>query len=437
MLRLFIKFYVILFISIFLYLIFRLVSQNTWLNNELEADRYNDLIGTIFLLDTLYQSKSDDEFRRAMFAYPKESNIPIELFSQSELDLSEEDNNRLEKGELLTNRDMATYDEPKNIILYHLLPDSKFVVAVGPLGREEKLDTIVKSYERSILLVIAFPLFIIMINLYSKLRRLEKASISIGKGDFSTRVSEKNNHTIGKLNYSFNQMAERVERLIEGHKQLTNAVAHELRTPVTRIRFELDMMQLEKNESIRNEYMYGVSDDINELADLVDELLTYARFDRETSTIELGAHSLHNSLCNIVKARLFDSQKESVYDDSWIQDTRNGEQIYFEPKHLERAIGNLVSNAEKYSKSKVRISVERQNNYCRIYVDDDGPGIPEQDRIDIFSPFKRLDNSRTRATGGFGLGLAIVKQIAQWHGGDVSIEVSQLGGARFIFSWPT
>lgn len=416
---------------------FGLVSQNTWLSKKLEADRSNDLIGTIYLLDKIYQGIGHDEFKRTMLTYPEQSNIPIEFFRKSELDLSAEDSIRMVKGELLTNRDMATYDEPKNIILYHLFPDSELVVAVGPLGRGQKLDMIVKTYERSILLVVAFPLFLIMINLYSKLRRLEKASISIGKGDFSTRVSEKNNHSIGKLNHSFNQMAERVEHLIEGHKQLTNAIAHELRTPVTRIRFELDMMQQEKEESIRNEYMYGISDDINELADLVDELLTYARFDREISTLELGAHSLHDSLRNIVKARLFDSQKESLYDDSWTQDTTNSAQIHFEPKHLERAIGNLVSNAEKYAESKVKISVKRLNNHCQIYIDDDGPGIPEPDRIDIFSPFKRLDNSRTRATGGFGLGLAIVKQIAQWHGGDISIEESPLGGARFIFSWPT
>ena len=232
-------------------------------------------------------------------------------------------------------------------------------------------------------------------------------------------------------------MAERLERLVSGHKSLTNAVAHELRTPVSRIRFQLDMLYEEVDDDQRNEYMFGMSDNINELTDLVDELLTYARFDREAPAIEMQPHSLHRSLLNIVEATDLDSDAEVRYDDSWIQENPKVQFLPFEPKHLERAIGNLLNNAQKYCHSKVQMSVHLAGNECSIFVEDDGPGISEEDREQIFEPFRRLDNSRTRATGGYGLGLAIVKQIAEWHGGSIRIQNSSLGGARFVLAWPT
>jgi signal transduction histidine kinase len=273
--------------------------------------------------------------------------------------------------------------------------------------------------------------------LHRKLKRLDGAATRLGAGDFGARVSELGKHRIGQLNHSFNLMAERLERLILGHKSLTNAVAHELRTPVSRIRFQLDMLYEESDDDQRNEYMYGMSDNINEMTDLVDELLTYARFDREAPAIDLQLHSLHQSLVNVVAAAEIDSNVHVHYDAVWMQANPDQQFLPFEPKYLERAIGNLLSNAQKYSRSQVQISIHRTNHDCTIIVDDDGPGIPEEDWIEIFEPFRRLDNSRTRSTGGYGLGLAIVKQIAEWHSGSIRIEHSPPGGARFALIWPT
>lgn len=436
MLRLFIKFYFILFIGVLLYLLFGLFSQHTWLNEKIEEDRANDLIGTIYLLEAMYESMGIEAFKKRMEHYPISSNIPVSLFDIHSLKLPVESEVLLRNGQKLTNREMVSYDSPRDIGVYYNFPGSDLVVGVGPLGRMEALDNIVVFYERSILLVVGIPLILIMLNIFSKLKRLEGAATNFGSGNFSVRVSEKKKHSIGNLNRHFNRMAERVEHLIKGHKELSNAVAHELRTPVSRIRFELDMMQMEKDVKTRDEYMYGISDDINELADLVDELLTYARFDREITGLELKPHSLNTSLKSIISARVFDSNKQFTYENNWTEQKGALDQIGFDPKHLERAIGNLVGNAEKYAKSKVHIHVYQLNNFTYINVDDDGPGIPPQERVDIFTPFKRLDTSRTRATGGFGLGLSIVKQIAQWHGGDVIVETSPFGGARFVFSWP-
>ena len=117
------------------------------------------------------------------------------------------------------------------------------------------------------------------------------------------------------------------------------------------------------------------------------------------------------------------------------EDTEN-ELVEAEARYIHRVVQNLVGNAIRYAASKVRIKLEILDSVCRITVEDDGPGIPENEWKHVFIPFARLDNSRNRASGGYGLGLSIVQRIAFWHGGKVIVGRSGLGGARFEMEWP-
>jgi two-component system OmpR family sensor kinase len=103
---------------------------------------------------------------------------------------------------------------------------------------------------------------------------------------------------------------------------------------------------------------------------------------------------------------------------------------------LARAVGNLLRNAQKYALQTVALSARRDGGLLEILVDDDGPGIPEEEREHIFEPFYRLDRSRDRATGGFGLGLSIARKAVRLHGGTLRVERSPLGGARFAIRLP-
>jgi two-component system OmpR family sensor kinase len=103
---------------------------------------------------------------------------------------------------------------------------------------------------------------------------------------------------------------------------------------------------------------------------------------------------------------------------------------------LARAVGNLLRNAQKYAAHTVALSARRDGGLLEILVDDDGPGIPEDERERIFEPFYRLDRSRDRATGGFGLGLSIARKAVALHGGVLRVEQSPLGGARFVITVP-
>lgn len=429
MVRLFFSLYLILFSFIAAYLVIGEVFENTLVRDLLVYDKANDYIGAFHLLDQLHQQLEADEFQKAVEDYPSTANVPLVLFEIQQLDFAEEHLAQLKRGDVYV-------ADPEDQLLYYKLSDSNTVARFGPMHTYEPLAKIRDTYVSALFVVLAMAVLLWLQNLQRKFKRLDQAATQLGEGDFSVRVSEQGKHRIGRMNQSFNLMAERLERLIKGHKNLTNAVAHELRTPVARIRFQLDMMHEEKDEKQRKDYIYGMSDDINELSDLVDELLTYARFDREGPAVTMQPYSLHKSLVNVIGARHFHSDTAMFYDDSWFLADPALENLPFEPKHLERAIGNLVSNAQKYAQAKIQIQVQRSQQSCTIYVDDDGPGIPEKDRDHIFEPFKRLDDSRTRSTGGYGLGLAIVKQIAQWHGGEVRIEQAPIGGARFVFTWP-
>ncbi len=108
-----------------------------------------------------------------------------------------------------------------------------------------------------------------------------------------------------------------------------------------------------------------------------------------------------------------------------------------EPRYMHRALQNLVSNAMRHAETQVSISYRLGAQRCRIDVDDDGPGVPEDAWEQIFTPFMRIDDSRTRASGGHGLGLSIVRRIINWHEGRALIGRSEsLGGACFSLSWP-
>ncbi len=417
-----------LFLMVFTHQLIGDFASENWIRDMIVKDKTDDHIGLFYLIEQLQQNLDQQSFEKVIENYPQSSNVPIKL---------------LENKGFYTLTNKSTFDE-NNILIanpfmnlaFYKLKNADAIIRVGPTKTYQPLLEISEVYERSIYYIIGVWAFMWLINLQRKLNKLNKAAIQLGDGNLATKVSEKAIDKIGSLNKSFNLMALRIKSLIIGNKDLTNAVAHELRTPLARIRFQLDLMYEETNEQLRKEYIHGVSDDIEELSELVDEILTYARLDRENTTISKSLNSLDICIKKVIKARLFDNRHKLYYDDKWCQENPALQSLNFDLKNIERAIGNLLSNAEKHAKNQIRISVEQSKNKCIIYIDDDGKGIAKKDRENVFIPFKRLDDSRTRTTGGYGLGMAIVKQIIQLHGGEVYVERAPIGGARFVIRLP-
>ncbi|ABC30829.1 Signal transduction histidine kinase [Hahella chejuensis KCTC 2396] len=429
MARLFISFYMTLIVGVLAYQYVGEYGSQKYVQDWVALDKTNDYRGLFYLLDALHQRVDAQTFQRIVASYPETSNVPVEIGDINAFELTADQVSRLRGGR-------AYVEDAFDDVLYFKLSGADLIARFGPMHTYEPLMQAVAIYEKALFAVLAILVLLWTVGLQIKLKRLESAAMKLGEGTFAVRVSEKGRHAVGRLNKTFNLMARKIEKLVEGHKSLTNAVAHELRTPIARIRFQLDMLNGEEDAEERKELVYGISDDVNQLGELVEELLSYARFDREPASMEMSRHSLHESLMAAIKNCYFDNKVQLHYDPDWSRLSPDKDLLPFDPRHLERAVGNLITNAQKYATSQIQLHVAVSGDDCSIIVDDDGPGISDADRERVFEPFRRLDDSRTRATGGHGLGLAIVEKIAHWHEGEVRVERAPIGGARLIFSWP-
>ena len=271
--------------------------------------------------------------------------------------------------------------------------------------------------------------------LENRLSGLEKAVLRIRGGDLSARAPVEGSDAIGQLAGTLNGMTEHIQRLLNSQKELTRAVSHELRTPVARIRFGLEMLMDADNDEQRLRQVELIDLDIEQLDKLIDEILTYSKLEEGTPVLDFVMIDLDNLMRRgEQESKALSGDKEVVYVAPDLPDERcyaEGEERY-----IHRVVQNLVGNALRYAQGRVEITFSAMGDVFRIDVHDDGPGIPESDRKRVFQPFTRLDDSRTRASGGYGLGLSIVNRIAYWHGGRVRVGESELGGAKFSFLWP-
>jgi signal transduction histidine kinase len=224
-----------------------------------------------------------------------------------------------------------------------------------------------------------------------------------------------------------------VQRLLQSHRDLEQGVAHELRTPLAQLKFDLELARTSEKPQEREERFEAMQRDVVDLEDLVSELLVLAKL-REAppyKPTEVRASALVDEAIRRAQDEMRASGRSIA-----IEAPRNlPENLSCDSKYLSRALVNVLRNAGRYAKSKVAVTIERAGPRTTISVDDDGPGVPPTERERLFEPFTRLESSRGRDGGGVGLGLAIVKSVAEWHGGEARISDSPLGGARVSISW--
>ena len=217
-------------------------------------------------------------------------------------------------------------------------------------------------------------------------------------------------------------------------RRFVGDASHELRTPVARIRFGMEMLAEEDDYEYRIQQLDMIDKDIEALNTLIDEIMTYAKLEQGMPSLEIEKVVLFNVLDQVVN----ETDALKTGKDIQLQTMSTSLEVDAERRYLHRVVQNLVGNAVRYCDHKVLVSggVTAQG-VAYVCVEDDGPGIPEEDRSRVFEAFARLDDSRTRASGGYGLGLSIVSRIAYWFGGEIQVDQSPtLGGARFIMIWP-
>ena len=281
--------------------------------------------------------------------------------------------------------------------------------------------------------LISLGVYALIFPLERKLQLIQSGITKVREGKLNTKVKVVGEDEIAHLAATFNSMTEHIRRLIESQRELTRAVSHELRTPVARIRFAVDMLADTDDYDDRMSQRDYIDQDIESLNGLIDEILTYAKLEEGSPKMDWEDVDLQELVSQIVRETNALGKPVTVK----VGKVQKGVFAQADRRYLHRVLQNLAGNATRYAESTIIISAGLEKNEAFISVEDDGQGIPEKDREKVFIPFARLDDSRTRASGGYGLGLSIVSRIAFWFNGRMSVDESPtLGGARFIMNWP-
>jgi two-component system OmpR family sensor kinase len=260
---------------------------------------------------------------------------------------------------------------------------------------------------------------------------VRERAIDFSGGRFHTRARESYSVIIGPLARTLNALAMRMEKLIATQRDLTNGISHELRTPLARLRFALEILRDPTSSAdARQQALAGIDQDVTELDELIDMSLTYARLEYSSLQSNIEKTSVATWLSQqVLDATLLYAEREIKL----VETLEPSVLVAMDKRLMSFAMRNLVRNAARHSRSRIDVGVRLQHGNVEVYVEDDGPGIPESERLRIFDAFVRLD----RRVGGHGLGLAISQQVLQAHNGRiVATDPLTLGGARFEMSWP-
>ncbi|QFU21879.1 HAMP domain-containing protein [Shewanella eurypsychrophilus] len=267
-----------------------------------------------------------------------------------------------------------------------------------------------------ILLVWVSPLIRRLVN-------LSKATQAFGMGELQQRIAVSKTSYIGSIETEFNRMADRIQQLLDDNKLLSRAVSHDLKTPIARLRFGIEALEETQNEQLRVKYFQRLNRNLDTMEELVMTLLSYARLDQ----------------ANIQPDWQF------IELNTWLQEKLTGQAVpehpvdfvpygkpltvSTDPKYLSMQVNNLLSNAQRFGRSQIRLTVAIEDDVLWVHIDDDGQGIDIQEADQVIKPFVRGQQSRDNA--GHGMGLAIVDRIGSWMGSKLCIaRAPELGGAR-------
>jgi len=280
-----------------------------------------------------------------------------------------------------------------------------------------------------ILVLIGAAIYVLIRPLERRVYGLSEAAERFGGGDLSARAEVKGGDAIAELARTFNGMADQIEGLVGRQQELLRAVSHELRTPLARLFFLLDDAQTATESEARDASLGRIERTMSEMNDLVEELLTFVRLDGEAYPPDAETVDVPTAIAEIL------DQVSELRCDVVPEVACERRELVAAPLYFRRAVRNLVTNALRHARGRVRISCRAEGPNYHLSVEDDGPGVPEAVRDRIFEPFYREDDSRDAKTGGTGLGLAIVKRVMASQGGTVSVDDSPLGGARFTLTF--
>jgi signal transduction histidine kinase len=394
-----------------------------------EQEERDQVEGIVYLIESRFLQHDTSQWPTVLQQMDSAFDIPLAMLALDDPSLPQQ---RL--GDIKAGKTVILGLEEMSETYYKRLGDSDQVFRAGPFPTPPLIRYFNPILYLILALLVALAVYFWVRPVWRDLTRIDRGVREFGTGDLDTRLLVRRRSALKPLADAFNTMADRLQRLIHSHRELTGAVSHELRTPIARLRFRVDMLEEPQHEGDRERHITAMRKDIQELEELVSESLSYSRLDRERPELVLEAFNLKEWLNEL----LIDLEESLPMQQVVCEPSadRVDRIVNLDSRLMGRAVKNLLRNAHRHATAKIVLRGDHSGGEVSIIVEDDGSGVPEQERERIFEPFARLDSARDRESGGVGLGLAIVNQIARWHGGRVWVEDSDLGGARFIIAWP-
>ncbi len=252
----------------------------------------------------------------------------------------------------------------------------------------------------------------------SPLKELSNAADAFGKGDTFFSLKPRGADEVRHVTHAFLDMRERIRLHIEQRTDMLAGVSHDLRTPLTRMKLQIEMLSKKEDKT-------GLKEDVNQMEQMIEVYLSFIKEKEVVSRVKTDISSLIGNI-------ILDAKRNGDIIIPKIIETVDAK---VRVSDLRRAITNLTSNACRES-NRIEISLIKKEKNANIIIDDNGPGIDEKDYSSVFKAFYRIENSRNLSTGGLGLGLTIARDIARSHGGEIKLKKSPLGGLRAILLIP-
>lgn len=307
-------------------------------------------------------------------------------------------------------------------ILAHLSPDGKYwFAAEGQLGRPH-IWTFLPYY----FLVIGATgvlCWLASVGVVSPVRRIAATIALFGQGDLTARVKTRRQDEIGQLGRSFNQMAERLERLIMSERRLLGDISHELRSPLARLKFAVKLARTSPDTKYA---LDRIERDVDRITSLVADIVEITFIEGDPAVQDMGMVRAGEIIDDVVRDCALEAQFRGC--DIAVNGSLTGE-VMGNRELLRRAIENVVRNGIRYApkQSKIELSIAENEQEAKIAIRDYGPGVPDDALNRIFDPFFRVEEARAANGGGSGMGLSIAKRAVQLHHGTIRAENASPG----------
>lgn len=277
-------------------------------------------------------------------------------------------------------------------------------------------------------LLIYLPLY----RVNKRVNRLIETQTRFGRGDLSARAEDYHISPIKEIAQSFNEMAEDIERRVKQSQIFSHAIPHEIRTPLSKIQMACDLVR--RDDCQNKEQLFNDIDDyIEDISDLTSDILQLSKLSDKRG---VGSQAIEKvvPLRKFCRCRL--DMMASNTANLVVADDVADDELLLTPAFAKLVLDNLIKNADRYGNGLIEVTLHEYSSCWTIDVEDNGKGIPEEKRQEIFVAFSRLDKSRNTNDGGFGLGLAIASNAARKLNWTISVDDSHLGGARFTVMIP-